>query len=360
MERTLCTVLEPTQPPRSGLVGGTRESTISVVVVRALVEVVEQSGVPRSLLLSGTHLTAAALDATDTRLPRAEGYRLCERALKLTNDPAFGLHWAERLTESTFVPLSNLIVHSTSLREGLESLRRFFRLLSDDEGFQVVEQEDEVIVRCRPLIGESLPLRRFISEMVTVGFLNHFRRISMQVQPTRVSFDYPAPAYRAEYERVFRTAERFDQPFTGIVFDRALLNVRSPYNDADMQEALREMAQRRLMRITRRTPYALRVREVLVRHALPNRIDMDSVARTLGMSVRSLRRLLAAEGKPYGDVLNEALAIVAKQLLRDDDRTIQEISDAMGFADKSTFYRSFKRWTGLTPNAYRQLEVDKA
>lgn len=84
---------------------------------------------------------------------------------------------------------------------------------------------------------------------------------------------------------------------------------------------------------------------------------MQSVARALELSVRSLRRRLAAEGKAYDDVLHEALAIVAKHFLRDPSRTIREIAYEMGFSDPSTFHRAFKRWTGTTPNAFREHEM---
>jgi len=80
---------------------------------------------------------------------------------------------------------------------------------------------------------------------------------------------------------------------------------------------------------------------------------MPSVARALDLSVRSLRRRLAAEGHSYDALLHEALAIVAKRLLHDSDRTIREVAYEMGFSEPSTFHRAFKRWTGTTPAAFR-------
>jgi AraC-like DNA-binding protein len=73
--------------------------------------------------------------------------------------------------------------------------------------------------------------------------------------------------------------------------------------------------------------------------------------------VRTLRRRLCAEGKPYRAVVNDALAIVAKHQLRSTLRTIQEIAHELGFSDASTFHRAFKRRTGMTPQAYRERQL---
>lgn len=81
---------------------------------------------------------------------------------------------------------------------------------------------------------------------------------------------------------------------------------------------------------------------------------MEVVACALELSMRSLRRRLAAEGKSYNAVEKDALAIVARRLLRDEQRSIQEAAYEMGFSDTTAFHRAFKRWTGTTPSAFQE------
>jgi AraC-like DNA-binding protein len=99
------------------------------------------------------------------------------------------------------------------------------------------------------------------------------------------------------------------------------------------------------------------VRELLVQGGGAGPTDMGTVAKALGLSKRTLRRRLCAEGKLYRSVVNDALAIVAKHQLRSTERTIQEIAHDLGFADASTFHRAFKRRTGMTPQTYRAKQL---
>lgn len=60
-------------------------------------------------------------------------------------------------------------------------------------------------------------------------------------------------------------------------------------------------------------------------------------------------------GKTASDLIEEAVILEAKILLQNPALTIAQISDSLHFSDQSTFGRFFKRSTGLSPAAYKQL-----
>jgi AraC-like DNA-binding protein len=141
-----------------------------------------------------------------------------------------------------------------------------------------------------------------------------------------------------------------------VVFDASLLDLPSPYRDEDLHQALRRIAERRMLQVTHNLPMSWRVREYLVEQGGKPHIDMPDVARALGMSTRSLRRRLNHEGASFHELAHEASASVAKQLLRNKHWSIQEAAYEMGFAHTTTFHRAFKRWTGTTPKEFRQQQ----
>src|SRR5690349_15073014 len=119
-----------------------REFTLSGRIVQGLLEAVETVGVARTGLLEAAQIAPEQLAAPGFRLPCSEVYRLCELAIDLTQDPALGLHWAEKLSGDTFNPISHMLAHSATLRQAFDSLSQFRRLLTDQASYELIEAED--------------------------------------------------------------------------------------------------------------------------------------------------------------------------------------------------------------------------
>ena len=83
--------------------------------------------------------------------------------------------------------------------------------------------------------------------------------------------------------------------------------------------------------------------------------DLDDAAAELGMSRRRFTQLFReATGASWSNYLARLRIDYACQLLRESQRTIAAVAFECGFEDLSSFYRAFKRQTGLTPHAWRQ------
>lgn len=97
----------------------------------------------------------------------------------------------------------------------------------------------------------------------------------------------------------------------------------------------------------------LHVQEALSSGNLP---DADSIARSMGVSRRTLsRRLLEAETS-FADILSHVRLRFAARELRETDRQIGEISWQLGYSNQSAFATAFRRVTGLTPREFRSGE----
>jgi transcriptional regulator GlxA family with amidase domain len=82
---------------------------------------------------------------------------------------------------------------------------------------------------------------------------------------------------------------------------------------------------------------------------------LEAPARRAGMSLRNfVRRFKHATGDSPLLYLQKLRIAAAKRLLEGRHRSLQEISDAVGYKDVAFFRSLFQRHTGVSPSAYRQ------
>jgi AraC-like DNA-binding protein len=328
--------------------------SVSIMLIRALTDAVEATGVDRNQWLRAAGFDAQRLDDTNGRVEVDEYVRLQAVAIEVSGDPALGLRMGSAANPASFDVMGHVTAHASTLRHCFDTIMRFSGILDDDGMHWTLEEQGDRALITRQFPRVSLLGGRLGAEFAVAGFLRLVRQFAgPKAELWHAFFQHSEPAYRAEYTRIFGGAERFDHAFTGIEFDRQLLDLTQPHVHPELYAALEHEAERRLARVTGHVGYAERTREFLVTRLLPQQPDMTTVARHFGISERSLRRRLGEEGVTFVELSEQAQAIVAKRMLADARRSIHETAYAMGFADPSAFHRAFKRWTGQTPNAFR-------
>ena len=83
------------------------------------------------------------------------------------------------------------------------------------------------------------------------------------------------------------------------------------------------------------------------------RLRADSVAESLGMSSTTLRRRLRADHTCYQFLLDRARQYRCEQVLRDKWRPGKCLADELGYLEVNSFYRAFRRWTGVSYSEYK-------
>jgi AraC-like DNA-binding protein len=86
-------------------------------------------------------------------------------------------------------------------------------------------------------------------------------------------------------------------------------------------------------------------------------INVIALGQLVGLSPRQLqRRFKATFGVGPQQFLIKTRLLAACRALRETQRGIAEIAYACGFADQSGFARQFRRYVGMTPSEFRDVE----
>jgi AraC-like DNA-binding protein len=325
---------------------------VSILMVRALANVVERAGVTRDRFLSAAGLDSALVDDNNTRLSLEDYKRVLRAAISVSGDEAFGLHMGEQTHSIAFDVLGALLERAATLRECIEGIIRYSRLVAEGTEAELCESGDTASIRFRSLRGESAPVR-LTAEFTMTGLTRMLRQFAGHAaRPTNVFFAYAPPAHLDEYRRIFGGAEHFGQDHTEFQFPRAWLDRAQLYQSPDLYAALKTEAERTLGRLERDVVLTERITAILTSRSPAKLPTMEAVARELDMSVRSLRRRLLAEAVTYKDLVERCRMDAAKRMLEKPGASIQEAAYAMGFATPTAFHHAFKRWTGMTPKQY--------
>jgi AraC-like DNA-binding protein len=79
----------------------------------------------------------------------------------------------------------------------------------------------------------------------------------------------------------------------------------------------------------------------------------ETAARALAVSRRTLSRRLADEGSSFRTILDDVRREFACALLQDRSLSIADVAFFLEYSEPAAFNRSFRRWTGQTPRAFR-------
>lgn len=105
---------------------------------------------------------------------------------------------------------------------------------------------------------------------------------------------------------------------------------------------------------------ALRVLEALQRRIGQASLAVDHVAQDLGLSKRTLQRRLQQQGENFAQLRDSLRFHYAIKFLIDQHMSVDAVSKALDFSDRTSFTNAFKRWTGLSPSVFRKLFRDYA
>lgn len=84
--------------------------------------------------------------------------------------------------------------------------------------------------------------------------------------------------------------------------------------------------------------------------------SFERITDLLHMSAPTLRRRLKREGTTFQELKDNCRREASIDYLNRPELSINDVAILMGFTDPSAFYRSFKKWTGMTPGEYRAQE----
>jgi AraC-like DNA-binding protein len=315
-----------------------------------LVDVAGRFGVRADRLLSGSAVRPRMLESAHMVVPRGAFFELVARALALTGEPGLGFYFGLSLKLSSHGPLGLLAMTSPTLRDALHAAERFMQLRATELSIRMEQHGDQTAV----VFAHAVPagLQVFFTEAMFVMLLQVGRALTGRALAGVCEHAYAEPAHFRRFAHLLPPHARFGQRDNRLLMPTALLDQAVVTSDEVMARRVERECQAELVALDRRLSFVSKLRRDLrvARGGFPS---LEQAAERRGISERTLKRKLAAQGTSYRALVEELRRERAVELLRDPTLGVEAIAGVLGYADKASFHRAFRRWFGTTPATFR-------
>ncbi|MCG8673490.1 MAG: helix-turn-helix transcriptional regulator, partial [Pseudomonadales bacterium] len=170
-------------------------------------------------------------------------------------------------------------------------------------------------------------------------------------------FNYSEPKHSHVYKDFFEGDFLFEQQEFGIIFDAKFLNFPIKKSFRDRQQYLKSLPLPifRIPEIDK--VYTSKIHALWEKEPADKLGDLDSVAATLGIPARTLRRKLKEENTSFQRIKNKYRCDVAIDCLTKKNMNVNETSLFLGFSEPAAFCHFFKKAAGLSPSKYLQFNA---
>lgn len=274
----------------------------------------------------------AAVEPDPTTIPLRTG-----AAMRCNDYGAFGLSWKA----------------ATTLRGSYDRAERYARVLTSVSTYEVEEVADGAFMHLHRS-GERRTGMRLSNEATIASIASISREVSTRdLELLGVYFKHPAPASVAAHEAYFGCPVHFETERDALLVSSNSLQAPNRVGDKGIARFFDTHLEAELSKLEDEGSLDQRVR-IQISRALSEGVPaISDVARHLGMSGRTLQRRLAAQGRSFQALVDEARRQLAQRLLLQTNYSLAEIAFMTGYAEQSAFTRAFKRWAGQTPRSYR-------
>jgi len=217
--------------------------TVSVTVLSQMFLYLDSLKVDIDAFLHSIGVDPEMVKAPDTQLPIDTYLLIQDEAARFVNDPYFGLHMGEFAEAGSWSILGYMMMNCKTLGEAGEKSGRYSRIIGNlIEARPVLKFNKVKFVFFTP--PHAPKMSRHCFESTFSSSVRMMRTLSgVQINPLEVTFIYPEPESRSEYERIFQCPIKFGQKDNSFTLDMNVGNIPIQLPNPSLLEYFEKYAQ---------------------------------------------------------------------------------------------------------------------
>lgn len=246
------------------------------------------------------------------------------------------------------------VLHYQSLEKMLEQGISFYNLVTDDIQMKLTRNGNIAELEFIFSHPERDPNHFFLEFWLIIWHRFSSWLIDIKIPLSQVCFTHAKPIHHQEIKLLFSCRHNFNRPLIKLCFSAKYLDLPCARTRKELTRFLHESPADLITIPGSEHSFKAKVIAILIHNE--NDIiycpSFETIALNLNMSAQTLRRRLKVEGTSYPVIKDEIRRDLAIDYLLNSNRSITDISNALGFSEPRSFTRAFKQWTGVSPSKY--------
>lgn len=343
-----------------------RKITVPNGYVKYLLNHAESQGYDTSSLLEHVGISAEEIEK-QTEFPAQKFGQLYQRIIWITQDESFGMISSGKVPNGTFRMMCHAILHAKTLERALWRCSDFYEICRGSQIKPVLVRrgryakisfaptQELTDAEFDQLLKDEQPDRIRTSLSVWQHFTSWLIGTRLEIKAAYFTFDEPED--QDYYHMLFRSEVKFNQHDNALIFPARYLDYPIVQTEETLKGFLKTAPFQLHVMVDDDKSLKSQVVAMIGKDFSRDLPSADEVANALHMSVSTLRRRLLEEGTSYQKIKDDCRKDAAINYMNSPQLSINDVAGLMGFDEPSAFFRSFKKWTGMTPGEYRKSEV---
>ncbi|MEL0613755.1 AraC family transcriptional regulator [Marinomonas arenicola] len=340
------------------------KASVPMSSVRYLLKAVENQGLDSDALLESLDIVRSDIEQS-SHFPAYQYGMLYQKIMWLVQDESFGMLSGGKVPNGTFRMMCLCIIHARSLAHAMYRCSDFYDICRGPTVKPVLIKKGRfAMVTFAPIESADARVADIVTPeskeqlRTTLSMWHHFicwligRRLSLKA----AYFTSERPDDVEYYKTLFQSEVRFNQHANALVFPASYLDMPIVQTEDSLRGFLKTAPYQLLVMVENDNSLKSQVMAMLGKDFSREMPSADEVASGLNMSVSTLRRRLNEEKTSYQQIKDECRKEAAITYMNAPQLSINDIAALMGFDEPSAFFRSFKKWTGMTPGEYRKSD----
>lgn len=289
----------------------------------------------------------------NTQVPLSTIATLFEEAVDITGNVNLGLDIGSKFHYESAGMVVLLMLAAPSVEDGVKALVHYDRLF--DSAIEIdLDVSPKLTKFSISLINPKGLVVDQIHEYLLVFLVQALSTATRKKVPLKeVWFQHALNKDAKALSDYFGCKPKFSQPCSRLVFDSSYMKEKFYTSNATLYNLCTQMFKGYSLSNGMGSNFLDVMCREIMSQSKEGSPTLDSVAKSMAISGRTLRRRLAEQNYTFLEIKNLAREKQARYFLEHTNLSMSEIAFELGFSELSAFSRAFRHWTGKAPQSFR-------